>query len=1312
MSLIVGKPQQPRLTGWLRGAWGVALLLTGVYTLIYTFFTLFHFGGGDLGANLANITYLPVGAAATVFAWRITLSKRFERRLRWAWLLIGLGVFSQFVGDIAWLIMETILGIEPYPSIADVFYLGTYPFLLWGMLTLPMQKANFGERLRLLFDALIAIAAGTLLMWYFLIRPAVQAAEGDLLSAIVGGSYPIGDLILLIGIVVISYRHVDARISGSVKYLAAGVAFFLAADVIYAFIADEYISGMWLDSLWLLAFLMFSVAAVYQAQVAAQPLSRGWGEQVERWMRVSITIISFASYVWMIYALSTQQNDILTQMLLVGSGLAISALLVSRQWLTVRENQMLLKQSLADRAAVEDLSRGLEQRVAERTYELLVAAEVVRQVSVVRDIDQLLQEAVNTIAERFQLYYVQIYLLDEHAGTLALKVGSGATGQILQQRGHRLALTDSSINATAVVEKRSVLVADTTRNDTFRPNPLLPETRCELAVPLIYQQRVLGVLDMQSSQEVGLNPEKVPVFEALAGQLAISIENSNLHELTRSAMKRAEEQAALLTRSGWREFLDGITRTESVGYVYASGCLEAIQAMPQIDPSSDSLQAPLVVSGETVGWLQLEGERMNTTQIREIADWAAEQAAQKIENLRLLAQAEQYRQKAEQVVQRLTRQGWQTYLDSAEADRLGYVYNHEQVVPLQAGQNGNSKASAPTAARELEVRGEAIGELAISGVDGLAQNDQELLETVSRQLSAHLENLRLLEETRKAEEEAIKFKLGIDRTVDAVFITDLQGSIVYANPAFEKVYGYKPEEVLGKTPRVIKSGLTPREQYQHFWNSLLNRQVISGEMVNKAKDGRLVPIEGANTAIVDENNNILGFLAVHRDITERKQVQELLNKRAAELETVAKLSTVVTSLSDPHQILQTVVDQSKEAFGLYHAHIYELDEARQALHLSAGAGEVGNQMVAQGWEIPLNRERSLVARAARSRQGVIVNDVQAEPDFLPNLLLPETRAEMAVPLVAGDQVLGVLDVQAAEAGRFGDEDVKIYTTLASQVAVALANARLLQQTQKALAETETLYTITSAASHSLELEEILRETLSRLMAATGYEAGLVNMIDDATGKLRLVVYESLPEPLVRKLNAQGLEGTLCQLVFDQEAVVTLSDLSVEAPVDVTGLLKLGFYSYQGAPVQAKGKTLGTICVFGSKPRPAADSSLTLFQAAGQQIGMAIENSRLFQQTQKQAEREAAINAISQRIQATTSVEDALQVAVRELGRALGAQRTTIQLGVEQRAGVQSSAALPAAAPAGAAGSGSNGSGTNGSSAASSGARSNGHTSSQ
>ena len=210
-----------------------------------------------------------------------------------------------------------------------------------------------------------------------------------------------------------------------------------------------------------------------------------------------------------------------------------------------------------------------------------------------------------------------------------------------------------------------------------------------------------------------------------------------------------------------------------------------------------------------------------------------------------------------------------------------------------------------------------------------------------------------------------------------------------------------------------------------------------------------------------------------------------LNRRRAELETVAEIGTATATILKTDQLLQEVVDLTKERFNLYHSHIYVLDEAGGNLVLASGAGEAGRQMVAQGRSIPLDREQSIVARAAREHKGVTVNDVTQAPDFLPNPLLPNTRSELAVPMIVGNSVIGVFDIQSDQVGRFTDSDVNIQTTLAAQLATSIQNVRTFEQS-KTQADFESLVnTIGQKIQRATTLEDTLQVAIRELGSALG-----------------------------------------------------------------------------------------------------------------------------------------------------------------------------------------------------------------------------------
>ena len=218
-----------------------------------------------------------------------------------------------------------------------------------------------------------------------------------------------------------------------------------------------------------------------------------------------------------------------------------------------------------------------------------------------------------------------------------------------------------------------------------------------------------------------------------------------------------------------------------------------------------------------------------------------------------------------------------------------------------------------------------------------------------------------------------------------------------------------------------------------------------------------------------------------------KQTLATIAQRAAELQTVSEVSASASKLLDLDKLLTNASDLTKQQFGLYHAHIYLLNEAEDTLVLAAGAGDAGRQMVAQGRSIPIDREQSLVARAARERRGVIVNDVRSAPDFLPHPLLPDTHSELAVPMIVSDKVIGVFDVQSDVAGRFTQENVDIQTIMAAQIAVAVQNARSYAEVQ-AKAERESLIaSIGQKIQNTSTVEGALQVAVRELGRAVGQE---------------------------------------------------------------------------------------------------------------------------------------------------------------------------------------------------------------------------------
>jgi len=610
---------------------------------------------------------------------------------------------------------------------------------------------------------------------------------------------------------------------------------------------------------------------------------------------------------------------------------------------------------------LQETLQSLEQRVAERTQNLELAAEIGRSVSQVRELDVMLQDACELIQEEFDLYYVQVYLTNPSQTTLQLLAGTGEAGVKLLERGHNLQLNTGSINGRAAVERRTVVISDTTESTTFHPNALLPDTRGEMAVPLIAGERVVGVLDMQSNALGVLNEEVLPAFEALAGQLAVAIQNATLVAEAEQARAEVEAQARRLIRTSWDEYLDAIHKPEQLGFAFDH---DKVVPLAEFDEPSDenrAVSAPISLTGEELGSLVVEiDEEIKKEQTGELVEIVARQVAQQIENLRLLESAERYRYEAEQAARRQTVEGWQEYIESRTVDHLGYMYDLKEVRPYSNGHDEEDALTLP-----LKARDEKVGKLAVRGVTPEDQESIELVNAVAERLGAHIEGLRLFEETRRGQME--------------------------------------------------------------------------------------------------------------------------LDKRAKQLAAVAQVSTASSQEMDIQKMLETVVHLTQRQFDLYHAHVFTYDEAMDELAIVACGYREGDEHEGTHGtsRIPLSQEQSLVARAARTKQAVIVNDVLNEPGWLPNPLLPETRAELAVPLLVGDEMLGVLDVQSERLNAFSVEDANIQLTLASQVAIALQNARSFAQAQKQAERETMLNTINQKIQSATSVEAVLQIAARELGHALG-----------------------------------------------------------------------------------------------------------------------------------------------------------------------------------------------------------------------------------
>jgi GAF domain-containing protein len=315
---------------------------------------------------------------------------------------------------------------------------------------------------------------------------------------------------------------------------------------------------------------------------------------------------------------------------------------------------------------------------------------------------------------------------------------------------------------------------------------------------------------------------------------------------------------------------------------------------------------------------------------------------------------------------------------------------------------------------------------------------------------------------------------------------------------------------------------------------------------------------------------------------------------------------------------------------VYHAQIFLVDESDRRARLAASTGEAGRKLLELQHQLEVGSQ-SVIGQVTANGKPLVARARALGTIHRPNEYLPDTRVEAAFPLISGDKVIGALDLQSSNSVAFTEIDLPVFQTLADHIAIAIDNARLFEETSRQANENKKL---AEQSQQTLRRVEELNRRLtgrawSEFLGMGQHQLGLdIDFESDA------VWHSAAWTP---ELEAAAQENRLVERVENGRRILVM-------------------------PVQVRGEVIGAMEFELDADGLLSEEDRQLIEEVSQRFGLAAENARLFSESQRIAQREALINEVGARLQATSNVENTLTEAARSLQHMLKAERVSIRLG--------------------------------------------------
>lgn len=502
---------------------------------------------------------------------------------------------------------------------------------------------------------------------------------------------------------------------------------------------------------------------------------------------------------------------------------------------------------------------------------------------------------------------------------------------------------------------------------------------------------------------------------------------------------------------------------------------------------------------------------------------------------------------------------------------------------------------------------------------------------------------------------------------EGIYGVDLEGKTTFINPAAAKMLGYEPSELVGQAMHALahhsKPDGTPYPYEEcPIYATFSDRAVhhVDDEVFWR-KDGTSFSVDFVSTP-VREDGKILGAVVTLKDVTERKNAEEALQARYQELLTLHETSQTILISPDLKTALEKVLDQAVSSGSFDLGIIRLFDPSSQTIQT----------IVYQGYQdlenVQRHHQRSIAATTGRFTTSVLANRQPRIEENVPQCEGLRTfkregiQSAMVIPVMTEKEVLGVLQLGSRTSRKFHPNEIRLAQTIGNQIGTAVQKARLNEETRHNLERIRALHEIDKAITSTLDLSTILNDLLEKIdLFFPLVAASTLRLLNKETGELEPVACRNLNEKEWQAATERVPGGVARMLPKNNAPVAVLNAQTDPRSLSPELLRKHGLVSYLRIPMIVKDELLGMLTVFTKEEYEFGDEEIEFLTTLAAQAAIAIHNSQLHRQAQRNFERIRALHEIDKAIISTLDLRTVLDVLLEKIDLVLSYSAATVRL---------------------------------------------------